>query len=38
MELVILLAIFTAAVAVAYLGERFLLSLLLRAIHRTTPQ
>jgi hypothetical protein len=38
MELVILLAIFTATLAVAYLGERFLLSLLLRAIHRTTPQ
>jgi hypothetical protein len=34
MEVLILVAIFTVTLAVAYLGERFLLSLLFRALHR----
>jgi hypothetical protein len=35
MEILMLIAVFTVTLAVAYFGERFLLSLLFRAIHRT---
>jgi hypothetical protein len=35
MELLILIPIFAATLAIAYVGERFLLSLLFRAIDRT---
>lgn len=38
MELLILIPIFTATLTIAYIGERFVLSLLFRAITRTSPR
>jgi hypothetical protein len=38
MELLILIPIFTATLAVAYIGERLLLAVLFRAINRTDPR